>query len=183
MVYVANDLYLEHHGIKGQKWGVRRYQNPDGTLTEAGKAKLASGDSPRYTKRIAKKDAKEYARAQMYYGEGAGNRRKLIKATVEQHKKNDPFYEKEFERQLSNQDMASHASKARAERKTRDVVHTTAKTTRGIINQVLHTGASISAGAAAIYTVAHYTGLEQKIREYGKQYISNIDFNNLNFFK
>lgn len=29
--------YLIHHGIKGQKWGIRRYQNPDGTLTEAGK--------------------------------------------------------------------------------------------------------------------------------------------------
>lgn len=28
---------LEHHGIKGQKWGLRRFQNPDGTLTEAGK--------------------------------------------------------------------------------------------------------------------------------------------------
>ena len=28
--------YLAHHGIKGQKWGVRRYQNEDGTLTPEG---------------------------------------------------------------------------------------------------------------------------------------------------
>lgn len=30
---------LQHHGILGMKWGVRRYQNADGTLTAAGKAR------------------------------------------------------------------------------------------------------------------------------------------------
>lgn len=29
--------YLMHHGVKGMKWGVRRYQNADGTLTSLGK--------------------------------------------------------------------------------------------------------------------------------------------------
>ena len=29
---------LYHHGVKGQKWGVRRYQNADGSLTEDGKS-------------------------------------------------------------------------------------------------------------------------------------------------
>jgi hypothetical protein len=28
---------LYHHGVKGQKWGVRNYQNEDGSLTEEGK--------------------------------------------------------------------------------------------------------------------------------------------------
>jgi hypothetical protein len=32
--------YLEHHGVKGQRWGVRRYQNADGSLTEKGKERI-----------------------------------------------------------------------------------------------------------------------------------------------
>ena len=32
--------YLAHHGILGQKWGIRRYQNEDGTLTDAGRKQI-----------------------------------------------------------------------------------------------------------------------------------------------
>ena len=35
---------LQHHGIKGQKWGVRRFQNKDGSLTPAGKRRYDDGD-------------------------------------------------------------------------------------------------------------------------------------------
>lgn len=40
-----NELY--HHGIKGMRWGIRRYQNPDGSLTPAGKKRLQQLDSER----------------------------------------------------------------------------------------------------------------------------------------
>lgn len=33
---IRSDDYLAHHGVKGQKWGVHRYQNEDGSLTAEG---------------------------------------------------------------------------------------------------------------------------------------------------
>ena len=76
-MYPNNELY--HYGVKGQKWGVRRYQNKDGSLTPAGRKRQAkqeydaerkaakakyqnakrdiSGSDPDRNKRIAKKVA------------------------------------------------------------------------------------------------------------------------------
>ena len=46
--YIQPSWYLDdclhHHGIKGQKWGVRRYQNYDGTITSKGKQKKGLTD-------------------------------------------------------------------------------------------------------------------------------------------
>lgn len=36
---------LMHHGIKGMKWGVRRFQNPDGSYTKAGKDRRSGSDN------------------------------------------------------------------------------------------------------------------------------------------
>lgn len=41
-IIVNGELY--HHGVKGQRWGVRRYQNKDGSLTKAGKRRKAKED-------------------------------------------------------------------------------------------------------------------------------------------
>lgn len=46
--YIANDVtleFLEHHGTKGMHWGDRKYQNPDGTLTPAGRLRYGVGSS------------------------------------------------------------------------------------------------------------------------------------------
>lgn len=97
--------FLAHFGVKGMRWGVRK-DRPDGVSA--------------HTNREAKKDAKEFARAKMFYGADAGNRRKLIKASVEAKTKRDPSYKKAFDHHLSRQDMSEHASKARVERKRTD---------------------------------------------------------------
>ena len=56
--------YLSHHGVKGQKWGIRRYQNANGTLTSEGKRRYLNvksfSDLKKASKEIYKQSYSEY---------------------------------------------------------------------------------------------------------------------------
>ena len=51
--------YLAHHGIKGQKWGIRRFQNPDGTRTTLGKKRERKAKTIDHDTLIKSRNAKE----------------------------------------------------------------------------------------------------------------------------
>lgn len=61
----SNELY--HHGILGMKWGVRRFQNKDGTLTNAGKKRRTTtlSDDAKEAQRIRKKSVGEMSNAEL----------------------------------------------------------------------------------------------------------------------
>lgn len=150
---------LAHYGVKGMKWGVRKNR------TEGVSSK---------TDRDARKDAKEFTAAKMFYGEGAGTRRKLIKAKVEAKSAKDPNYKKAFDNHVGNTDMGKRAEQARGKRKRKDAVNTTAKTARGIKNLAMKTGAPVAMSAVLIYGAAQNPRVRDTVTNASKTAYSTV---------
>lgn len=124
---------LNHSGVLGMRWGVRK----DDSNSVSG-----------HTQRLASRDAKRYADAKMFYGKGAGTRRKLLKAELDKKKKDIPGYEKVFDEKVKNADYAKSASKAKRERTTKDIAYRARVSTKQFLGI---TGSLTVAAASALY--------------------------------
>lgn len=111
--------YLAHHGIKGQRWYIRRFQNPDGTLTPAGRKRYyvdEYGELQKYNHRERKevktiiKTRKEQARAERE------NAREAEKAELEIRKAENDIRKAEIESVKNQAKQAAENAKADAKK-------------------------------------------------------------------
>lgn len=116
LVHADNECaYLAHHGVKGQRWGVRRFQNPDGSLTEKGKRRIKTlqGKSDKLDAKKAKLNSpKNMVKLSQYKSLSADRH-----AAANQHKADEDFYRNKASYALTN-----HASKVAT--KKADKAHT-----------------------------------------------------------
>ena len=81
--------YLAHHGTKGQRWGVRRFQNSDGSLTAAGKLRYSVGNGERsISKKVDIKSAAKLKKLQVK------EEAKLERLKIKEAAKNEKYKEK-----------------------------------------------------------------------------------------
>lgn len=104
---------LYHYGVKGQKWGVRRYQNSDGTLTAAGRQRA------RKEVRTENKTAYELGKSATIAGRSAA---RSMKRTIKYENRLDKQYDKDPEGQKSRT------------RRMRSKLDASSKTTRELLD-------------------------------------------------
>lgn len=113
--------------------------------------------------KLANQDAERWAAAEMFYGEGAGTRRKLLDAELQSKFSDTPGYYEAFLNAYNSLDMNKFAEKAIKERKAIDRAAKASQNFRAMKNgnmRGLTNGLFLLAGAAYL---AHATGYDKKI--------------------
>ena len=116
MEFELNNDYLAHHGIKGQKWGIRRYQNEDGSLTQLGRQRRGISDKSVREKikdKVSKLKEEKAAKAK----ETEAEKHEALKEHVRKHPSRLYKYRTEF----SDDEIRDLTNKIRTDTALKDI--------------------------------------------------------------
>lgn len=146
--------YIAHYGIKGQKWGVRRFRNPDGTLTAEGRRRarkeykadnkeaFQKGKTATLSARAADYAEKRYERSKRF---------SVNPGKIARRKENAEYWREQASR--SEQDVKKHYDSL-VSKYGKDAISSVNRDKKGRINERVHTGKTkfgLIAGSALMY--------------------------------
>lgn len=157
MQYESN--YIAHHGILGMKWGVRRYQNPDGSLTPKGE-KRYNGQKNRELRKSIRKDYKE---AYNRHRQDASNKSNAEYAKAENYAKKHHLDTDDYVFKEDRKHYLDNAGKNGIDEKTAKHVTTYSKMVDDADNK-----------SEAYYDEAGKRALDEVYAKYGKDSVDSV---------
>ena len=142
--------YIKHHGVKGMKWGVRRFQNADGSLTPKGKQRY--GDKDNFEKQYREDVKKSMNNAKSNISKARG-------AVEKANDFNDKVAKKVSEEQIrkdvskmSDQELKKIVNRLNMEERYKQVMNSrAAEEGRNNVGKVLeYAGTALTVGVGAI---------------------------------
>ena len=104
-VKTEEDLELYHHGVKGQRWGVRRYQNENGSLTSAGVHRYEK--SIKRIQKLEKRSNKLNLKAKKFKKKSADKEFKSLKAWTQEGSEKAHYKSLKFNRKAARLEFSA----------------------------------------------------------------------------
>lgn len=125
-IFIPHSDYLAHHGIKNQKWGQRRFQNYDGSLTSEGRKRYGIGESNQ-SRRERKQAEKAKAKAAKVRAKASGKKKAEAQKLQDQKQKRMEYLrdhpEKiyKYRKELTQDDVTEIMQKVKFDRSLQDI--------------------------------------------------------------
>lgn len=156
---------LQHYGIQGMKWGVRRYQNEDGTLTSAGKARYKDDEKSKTVDELKK----EYGKLedQMTYGKHADKKKNASlekrmkeiedlmnsKKTTSAHEDHTKARDKKKVSEMSDKELRDRLNRLDMERRYNQLNPGTVSKGKDYLNKTIKVGTTVATVTTTALTI------------------------------